>query len=119
MFGTTRALNRFEVLKHMLKITATVNGKERRLVLEGRLVDSWVTELEKSWTDLQLQTSPGEIQVDLKDVTAISQQGENLLFQMMREGATFNCCRGALTRHVVKQLERRREEQDRKGRGQK
>jgi len=118
VFGTTRALNRFEV-KHMLKITATVNGKERRLVLEGRLVDSWVTELEKSWTDLQLQTSPGEIQVDLKDVTAISQQGENLLFQMMREGATFNCCRGALTRHVVKQLERRREEQDRKGRGQK
>lgn len=112
-FGTPRAL---PVVKHMLKITAMANGKQRRLVLEGRLVDPWVTELEKSWTDLQLQTSPGEIQVDLKDVTAISQQGENLLFQMMREGATFNCCRGALTRHVVSQLERRREEQDRKGR---
>jgi hypothetical protein len=113
-FGIHRALHR---LKQMLKITAMTSGKQRRLVLEGRLVDPWVTELKKSWTDLQLQCQPGQIEVDLKDVTAISQQGENLLFQMMSEGATFNCCRGVLTRHVVKQLERRRVEQGEKGQG--
>lgn len=58
----------------------------------------------------------GKVRVDLKDVTAISQHGENLLFQMLCEGATFNCCRGVLTRHVVKQLERRRQDQTRKDR---
>ncbi|HET6933485.1 MAG TPA: hypothetical protein VFI72_01520 [Candidatus Angelobacter sp.] len=102
----------------MLKITTTENGDQRTLVLEGKLVDPWVTELKKSWSEMQLQKQPGEVLVDLRDVTVISQQGENLLRQMMSEGARVNCCRGVLTRHVVKQLERRREEQCRKGRGQ-
>ena len=95
----------------MLKITTTSNGGQRTLVLEGQLVDPWVTELEKSWTEAQQMIEQGKVRVDLKDVTAISQHGENLLFQMMCEGATFNCCRGVLTKHVVKQLERRRQEQ--------
>ena len=85
-------------------------------MLEGQLVDPWVTELEKSWTEAQHRVEQGRIRVDLKDVTAISQHGENLLFQMMCEGATFNCCRGVMTRHVVKQLERRRLKQAKRDR---
>ena len=100
----------------MLKITTTNSDGRRTLVLEGKLVDPWLTELEKSWAEAQPMVEQGKVLVDLKDVTAISQHGENLLFQMMREGATFNCCRGVLTRHVVKQLERRRGEQARKDR---
>lgn len=102
----------------MLKITTKDNAGQRTLVVEGKLIDPWVTELEKSWTEAQRMVEQGKVKVDLQDVTAISQHGENLLFQMMREGATFNCCRGVLTRHVVKQLERRREQQaskDRRG----
>jgi ABC-type transporter Mla MlaB component len=100
----------------MLKITTTNIGDQRTLVLEGQLVDPWVTELEKSWTEAQHRVEQGRIRVDLKDVTAISQHGENLLFQMMCEGATFNCCRGVMTRHVVKQLERRRLKQAKRDR---
>lgn len=100
----------------MLKITTTNIGDQPTLVLEGQLIDPWVIELEKSWTEAQHRIAQGRIRVDLKDVTAISQQGENLLFQMMCEGATFNCCRGVMTRHVVKQLQRRREEEARKDR---
>jgi len=99
----------------MLKITTTNNGRERTLVLEGTLVDPWVTELERSWSEAQM-VEQGKVLVDLKDVTVISQHGENVLFQMMCEGATFNCCRGVMTRHVVKQLQRRREEQVRRDR---
>ena len=99
----------------MLKITTTNNGSERTLVLEGTLVDPWVTELERSWSEAQM-VEQGKVLVDLKDVTVISQHGENVLFQMMCEGATFNCCRGVMTRHVVKQLQRRREEQVRRDR---
>lgn len=100
----------------MLKITTTNSGDQRTLILEGQLIDPWVSELEKSWSDAQQMIEQGKVRVDLKDVTEISQHGENLLFQMMCEGATFNCCRGVLTRHVVKQLERRSAEQARKDR---
>ena len=97
----------------MLKITTTDNGNQRTLVLEGKLIDPWVSELQKSWAEAQCANTPQPFVIDLKDVTMISQSGEDLLFQMMREGATFNCCRGVLTRHVVKQLQRRREKQSR------
>ena len=94
----------------MLKITAIEDDTHRRLVLEGKLVDPWIAELERTWAEAQL--TPGrKVLVDLKDVTAISQHGENLLYRMMAEGATFFCCRGVLTRHVVNRLEHRREYQ--------
>ena len=98
----------------MLKITTSDSGNQRTLVLEGKLVDPWLSELQKSWAEVKGAGQSEKILIDLKDVTVISQTGENLLFQMMREGATFNCCRGVLTKHVVKQLERRRQEQLRK-----
>ena len=101
----------------MLKITATDSGDQRTLVLEGKLVEPWVTELEKSWVEIQRAHGPQNVLIDLKDVTVISQLGENLLFQIMNEGAKFNCCRGVLTRQVVKQLKRRKVEQRRRDQG--
>jgi anti-anti-sigma regulatory factor len=107
------------VKQAMLKITTTNSGDQQTLVLEGKLVDPWVTELQKSWTEVQRAGQSHNVLVELKDVTVISQNGENLLFQMMREGATFSC-RGVLTRHVMKQLERRCrcEKQSRKDSGE-
>jgi hypothetical protein len=96
----------------MLKITSIDEGNYRILVLEGKLIDPWIEELEKTWGESQ-RVSGGKVFVDLKDVTSISQRGENLLYRMMVEGATFSCCRGVLTRHVVSRLEHRREIQNR------
>jgi ABC-type transporter Mla MlaB component len=95
----------------MLKITVIDSEHKRTLVLEGKLREPWISELERSWTEAQGAKGARKIVVDLKDVTAISQVGENLLFQMMADGAMFNCCRGVLTKHVLQQLERRREAQ--------
>jgi hypothetical protein len=97
----------------MLKITEMESGHQRTLVLEGKLVDPWVAELEKTWDEARRANQPRRLVVDLKDVTVISQRGENLLFQMMSEGAQFNCCRGVLTKHVLQRLECRREEEGR------
>jgi hypothetical protein len=93
----------------MLKITCIENNHTRTFVLEGRLVDPWVSELEQSWSEAQRTGGAQSVIVDLKDVTAISERGQDLLFQMMAEGAAFNCCRGVLTKHVLQQLERRRQ----------
>jgi hypothetical protein len=91
----------------MLKITALNCGDQCRLVLEGTLVEPWVSELERSWTETQTAGNTSKVVVDLKDVTAISERGEDLLSQMMADGANFQCCRGVLTRHVIQQLERK------------
>ena len=91
----------------MLKITAIDNEDQRTLILEGKLIDPWVEELEHEWSET-VPEGRRRVFVDLKDVTTISQRGENLLYRMMAEGAKFSCCRGVLTRHVLQQLERRR-----------
>jgi len=91
----------------MLKITTTDLGDQLKLVLEGALIEPWVGELQRSWAETQAAARPSTVLIDLKDVTAISEQGERLLYQMMAEGAKLQCCRGVLTRHVIQQLERR------------
>lgn len=84
----------------MFKITAIEAQGQQTLVLEGKLVDPWLAELERTWNEMRCR-GDSKMVIDLKDVTAISERGEVLLRQMMAEGAKFNCCRGVLTRHVV------------------
>ena len=91
----------------MLKITAVDDAHTRTLVLEGQLIDPWIGELERSWIEALLSIGAASTVIDLKDVTAISQHGESVLYQMMAQGATLNCCRGVLTKHVLRQLKQR------------
>ena len=44
--------------------------------------------------------------IDMRHVTAISQEGENVLFELIQKGVKFRC-RGVFTKHVLKQLARR------------
>jgi hypothetical protein len=88
----------------MLKITAIDRDDQRTLVLEGRLADPWLSELEQTWKAAREVKDGRDLLIDLKDVTSISERGEVLLQQMMVEGAKFSCCRGVLTRHVVRRL---------------
>ena len=107
-----RALHQGEHV--MLKITTVDGNRQRTLVLEGQLIDPWIGELENSWREARASIGEGSIVVDLKDVTAISQRGQDVLYQMMADGARFNCCRGVLTKHVLQQLKYRCRAQSRK-----
>jgi hypothetical protein len=98
----------------MLKITAIDGGDQRTLVVEGALVEPWLSELERTWTEARQADGRRTLVVDLKDVTAISNRGEDLLYRMMTAGAEFQCCRGVLTKHVLRQIERRRDARSRK-----
>jgi hypothetical protein len=88
----------------MLKITSLETANQRTLVLEGKLVDPWLSELERTWAEARQVSDSRGVLIDMKDVTDISQRGEDLLRQMMTDGAKFNCCRGVLTRHLVQRL---------------
>ena len=72
-------------LSRVLKISVVESRSKRRLILEGKLLAPWVTELrtacEKARADLQNR----QLVNDLKNVTVVSQEGENALLELMNE----------------------------------
>jgi hypothetical protein len=90
----------------MLRITIIEDHTHRRLIVEGKLVGPWAAELrdacQKATTDLFSR----KLVIDLKHVTAISQEGENVLFELIQKRVKFRC-RGVFTKHVFKQVARR------------
>jgi hypothetical protein len=87
----------------MLKITIIEVLDERKLVLEGTLVQPWITELERVWNAAREGLPRHRLVVDLNGLTTISKAGEDRLFEMMKQGAKFLCA-GVLTKYLVEQL---------------
>jgi hypothetical protein len=90
----------------MFKISIIDRSNQRRLVLEGKLVAPWTTELRTVCERVRADLHHRELVVDIKNLIAISQEGENLLLELMKEGTTFRS-RGVFTKHVLAQLARR------------
>jgi hypothetical protein len=90
----------------MFKISIIDRRHQRRLILEGKLVAPWTTELRAVCERARADLHHRELVVDIKNLIAISQEGENLLLELMKEGTTFRS-RGVFTKHVLAQLARR------------
>jgi hypothetical protein len=87
----------------MLKISTINRRSERRLVVEGKLVQPWVGELRRTWRSASEDLQGRKLIIDLSNATVISREGEDELLELMKEGARFSCC-GVLTKYVIKQL---------------
>jgi len=90
----------------VLRITTIETAGQRKLVLEGKLVEPWVTELKKAWQEGNQSLNGHHLVIDLCNVTIISPQAEMILLEMKREGAQF-VCDGILNKHLVRQIERK------------
>jgi anti-anti-sigma regulatory factor len=90
----------------MLKISIVERRKQRRLVVEGRLVAPWSDELKATCQTARSGLDGRELAIDLKNLTTISQEGENLLLELMKQGARFQGC-GVFTNEILKQVARR------------
>jgi len=90
----------------MLKISIVEGRKQRRLVVEGKLVAPWSDELKAACDRAGSGLNGRELVIDLKNVTPISQQGENLLLELMKQGVRFRGC-GVFTNEILKQVARR------------
>jgi hypothetical protein len=88
---------------NMLKVTIIETREQRRLVLEGALVQPWIAELKNVWSAAGDGLQQRSLLVDLNNVTAISKEGENTLLELMREGAKFSCA-GVFTKYLLRQL---------------
>jgi hypothetical protein len=87
----------------MLKITIVETRNVRRIILEGALVQPWVRELKETWASAANRSPRAGLVVDLSNVTTISKEGEEVLTELMREGAKFRSG-GVLTRYLLRQL---------------
>jgi len=90
----------------MLKISIVEEKKQRRLVVEGKLVAPWSDELKAACERAGSGLDGRELVIDLQNLTAISRQGEELLLELMKQGAR---CRGCcvFTNEILKQVARR------------
>jgi hypothetical protein len=87
----------------MLKISILDTSSQRQLVIEGKLIGPWATELTSVWRQAIADLNGRALVVDLKGLTAITEDGENVLLELMKEGASFRSC-GVFTKHVLKRL---------------
>jgi hypothetical protein len=105
-FGTSVALNRDERATAVLKISILDTPNQRRLMLEGRLIAPWAAEVRSACKAAEADLHDRTLVIDLKNLTAISEDGENVLLELLCEGIKFRCS-GVFTKHVLKQLARR------------
>ena len=87
----------------MLKISILDTPNQRRLMLEGRLIEPWAAELKSASEAAQADLHDRELVIDLKNLTAISEEGETALLELLSEGIKFRSS-GVFTKHVLKQL---------------
>jgi hypothetical protein len=100
----------FRNKRNMFKISTIDTPSQRTLVVEGTLIGSWVAELRTTWRTASQELNGRKLVIDLSSLTVISIEGEDAILDLMREGAKFSRG-GILTRHVLKQLTRKKQQE--------
>jgi anti-anti-sigma regulatory factor len=90
----------------VLKISILDTTNHRRLMLEGRLVAPWTDTLKNAYEEAKADLGGRELVVDLRCLTAISEDGEKVLLDLLDEGIKFHSS-GVFTKLVMKQLGRK------------
>src|ERR1700758_1129638 len=100
----------------MLRISIVERRNQRRLVLEGKLVAPWADELKSAYEKAKANLNGRELVIDVKCLTAINADGENVLLDLLKQGASFRSA-GLFAKHVLKRLavKNRRNVQKEKG----
>src|ERR1700693_54951 len=103
-------LQRPGLLEHMFKISIADTPSQRTLIVEGALVGPWVPELRTTSGNAGQELGGRKLVIDLSNLTAISHEGKDAIFDLMKKGAKFSHG-GVLIEHVLKQLARRQQQE--------
>ena len=90
----------------MLKISTIESNHKLQLVLEGKLVAPWTDVLKSVGLQTLSDRDHRKLVIDVRGVTAISTEGEDVLLALMDQGARFRAS-GVFMRQVLKELSRR------------
>jgi len=97
----------------MLRISIADTPSRRTLLVEGTLIGVWVAELGTTWRNTSQDLGGRKLVIDLTDVTAISPEGEDAIFDLMKKAVNFSSS-SVLTGHVLKQLARKKQQESRR-----
>jgi hypothetical protein len=97
----------------MFKISIADTRCRRTLLVEGTLIGPWIAELGTTSRNANQDLDGRKLVIDLTNVTVISREGKDAIFDLMKRGANFSCG-GVLTRHVLKQLARKVQQESRR-----
>ena len=86
----------------MLKITVVEDQRRRRVIVEGKLIAPWAAELTSAYQAAKADLQDRELIVDLRSLTAIGPEGEDILLPLMREEVKF--LTGVYAKEVLRQL---------------
>ncbi len=89
----------------MFKISIIDTPAQRTLLVEGKLIEAVVDELRTTWKNTSRDLDGRKLVIDLNSLTVISREGEDAIFDLMKQGAKF-FCGGICYRHVLKRLAR-------------
>jgi hypothetical protein len=87
----------------MLRIAITESPGEQRWSLQGQLVGQWAAELKSTWREAHHVGDTRRCIVDLIEVTSIDRNGEEVLAEIMSEGAEF-VSGDVYTKHLLRKL---------------
>jgi hypothetical protein len=90
----------------MLKISLIESARQRRVIVEGRLIAPWADELRNACEQARADLLGRDLVIEMKHLTTISQEGESVILELIKGGFKVRC-RGVFTKHVLKQLTRR------------
>jgi anti-anti-sigma regulatory factor len=90
----------------MLRISTIDTRFQRKLILEGKLVEPWLGEFREVCRNASETLKDRKLVIDLSDVTVIGCEAEGALSELIQQGAKFSCG-GVFIKHVVKRLARR------------
>ena len=88
-----------------MKISFVERPRRRRLIVEGKLVAPWVAEFATACEKAKVDLYGRELIVDLRNVTAVTPEGESVLLQLIMEKVKFQC--GVFMKEVIRQLGRK------------
>ena len=97
----------------MFKISIADTPSQRTLHVEGTLIGAWVGELGTTWRNASRDLEGRKLVIDLTNVTVISPEGEDALFDLMKKGVNFSSG-SVLTEPVLKQLARKKKQESRR-----
>ena len=95
----------------MLKISVIDRRRTRRVILEGKLIAPWLAELSAACDRARADLDGRDLLVDVKHLTAISPEGENVLLELMNDGVKFRSD-GVFTKQILKGVARRMRGED-------
>jgi hypothetical protein len=102
VLGTCVAHSQVKDTCGMLKITVVEDPRRRRVIVEGKLIAPWAAELKSAYQTARTDLQDRELIVDLRSITAIGPEGEDVVLQLMREKVKFLC--GVYMKEVLRQL---------------